>query len=219
MRRKKGIFYTLSVLIVILLVLIIFSNRMLVLNKDEAFNLGRAKILVMDTFVGDFDHYYAKNILETATKPALIKLTSGMPLPIADSDLVDLMVTGDNGVVEMNELYSTDNNLQQSLGTLTFQPDRAAFSYYIDDVKQIDLTTMVISFIAEYHFTAFNTTWEKTGKQINITVPIYSLWHPAYSAYIDTDWVEDPAPADCFLDQIFSDASACDEVWNMMPPP
>jgi hypothetical protein len=218
-RGKKGVFYTLSVIIVILILLVIFSNRLQVFNNDEDFKLGRAKILVMDRFVTDFDNYYAKNILETATKPALIQLTADVPHPFTNSELIDLMYDGDTGVITMDEIYATQNNFDQALGTLTFELENAQFIYVIDDIRQINYTTIMISFRAEYHFTSFGTTWEKTGKIINITVSVYDLFHPDKHLYIDTDWVIDPVPSDCFIDQVFSDSPGCTVDLNIMPPP
>jgi hypothetical protein len=220
--NKKGVFYTLSVIIIIIILLAVFSNRLFVLNKEEEFNLDRAKIIVMDQFIGDFDSYYAKNILETATKPALISLTSSSFILYSDSDLIDLMKTGDNGVATMDDIYSTNNNFNQSLRTLTFQLDDETFKYVIVNITQIDYKTIMLNFNVSYSFTSFDTTWKKTGKIINITVPISGLWHPSYPATpIDTDWVENIAPVNCYIEQLFNSSIIliCDPIADIMPPP
>lgn len=216
--NKKGVFYSLSVIIVIIMLLLIFNNRLQMLNNDAEFNLERVKMIVMNRFVSDFDNYYAKNIIETATKPALIAITQDGPLPFTNANLIDLMSAGDNGIIIMNKLYSTNNNFNQSLRTLTFQLDKAVFTYDIEDIKQINYTTIMISFNAEYHFSSFNTTWEKTGKIINITVPVYGLMHPDYSNSIDTDWVENLTASDCYINQIFAPPPGCTSNLNIMPP-
>jgi hypothetical protein len=216
--NKKGVFYTLSVVIVIIILLLVFSNKLRVLNFDEEFSLERAKIISMDRFASDFDNYYAKNIIETATTPALIAITEH-DAPFTNVELIDVMDDG-SGVAEMDKLFSTDNNFNQSLRTLTFELDKALFTYEIDDIKQVNYTTLVVSFNVDYHFSSFNTTWETTDKIINITVPVFGLWHPNHAgAYIDTDWVEDPTPIDCYANQISIDSSDCITDINIMPPP
>jgi len=203
--NKKGIFYSLSVMLFLIFLIIVFNNKAQVLKKDEQFHIERAKIIVMDHFVRDFDRYYAQNIIETAARPALINLTRHSPF--AKSKLIELMTTGQDTVsgASIHPLLTTSENFNQSLATLSFKLDKNEFSYTLADVDQPNYYTIKLNFHVDYLFSAFDTNWSKTNKDVNITVQVYGLWHPDYYRHgtIDNSWVE--YTTGCYAKIIFRD--------------
>jgi hypothetical protein len=218
--NKKGIFYSLSVMLFLIFLIIVFNNKAQVLKKDEQFHIERAKIIVMDHFVRDFDRYYAQNIIETATRAALINLTR-MSAPFNSNQLIDLMrdgVTG-GGNIHINPLLTTSENFNQSLATLSFKLDVNTFSYTLERVWQSwqpDNYAIKLNFHVKYFFSAFDTNWSIADKDVNITVPVYGLWHPTYHEIIGHDWVQNDAG--CYINDIMSGLPSCNGM-NIMPPP
>lgn len=217
--NKKGIFYSLSVMLFLIFLIIVFNNKAQVLKKDEEFHIDRAKIIVMDHFVRDFDRYYAQNIIETATRPALINLTRMAPSHFTKDQLVTLMAMGQISVgavqININPLLITGENFNQSLATLSFKLDENNFSYTLERVWQSKYDTMKLNFHVNYSFSAFDTSWSKTDKDVNITIPVYGLWHPRYNKMIKDNWKENDTG--CYINNIMSDLPGCDGM-NIMPP-
>jgi hypothetical protein len=216
--NKKGIFYSLSVMLFLIFLIIVFNNKAQVLKKDEQFHIERAKIIVMDHFVRDFDRYYAQNIIETATRPALINLTR-MSAPFNSNRLIELMRDGVSGNVYINPLLTTSENFNQSLATLSFKLDVNTFSYTLERVWQSwqpSNYAIKLNFHVNYFFSAFDTNWSIADKDVNITVPVYGLWHPYYRGIIDNDWVQNDTG--CYINDIMSGLPGCSGM-NIMPPP
>jgi hypothetical protein len=219
--NKKGIFYSLSVILFLLFLIIFFNTKAEIQKKENQFHIDRAQIIVMDHFVRDFDQYYTKEILEAAAKPALIEMTRDSPFSRAD--LVDIMMDGTHGSINMNPLLATNDNFQQALGTLTFNLDKKEFDYSLESVEQVDFDTIKLSFLVDYWFYAFDTNWSKKNKPVSITLSVYSLWHPTYSAQygvIDTSWVQDWKATKCYAEQIFESVTilSCGNKENIIPP-
>jgi hypothetical protein len=215
--NKKGIFYSLSVMLFLIFLIIVFNNKAQVLKKDEEFQIERAKIIVMDHFVRDFDRYYAQNIIETATRPALINLTR-MSAPFNSNKLIELMRDGVSGNVHINHLLTTSENFDQSLATLSFKLDENKFSYALERVLQSwqpDNYAIKLNFHVKYFFSAFDTNWSIADKDVNITVPVYGLYHPTYHDVIAHDWVHNNAG--CYINDIMSGLPGCSGM-NIMPP-
>ena len=217
MLNKKGVFYSLSVILLLIFLIIVFNGKAQLLQRDEQFHVERAKIIIMDRFVRDFDRYYAENIIETATKPALINLTRNAPFN--RNQLIEMMTTGADSAsgLHINPLLTTNENFQQSLATLSFKLDAENFAYRIESVEQLSYELLRFNFSVDYFFSAFDTNWSRTNKQVSITVPVNGLWHPAYNDVIDSSWVEN-ATGGCYVNQIISPPpeSSCFGM-NIMP--
>jgi hypothetical protein len=206
--NKKGIFYSLSVLLFLIFLVIVFNNKSQVLKKDEQFHVDRAKVIVTEHFVRDFDRYYAYHILETAARPALINLTrQNSPSASSTADIIALMRDGVSvsGNTHMNPLLTTGENFNQSLATLSFQLDQRDFTYELVSAKQLDYHTVMLNFHVNYSFGAFDTNWSMIAKDVNITIPVYGLWHPGYDQIIASDWIENNTGI-CYVNQIISPA-------------
>jgi len=199
--NRKGIFYSLSVFLFLVFLIIVFNSRAEINKRDEQSHIERAQIISMDHFVRDFDRYYSERIIETATKPALIALTPSAPF--TRQQLVDLMTDGSGGGTSMNQLLSTNENFKQALGTLTFQMDYEVFSYSLESFEQVDYETMKLNFNVNFSFNVFDTNWTRTNKPVNITVLVQGLSHPNHlsSGVIDNSWRSDSNG--CYANIIF----------------
>ncbi len=201
--NKKGVFYSISAVLFLIFLVIVFNSKAQVLKKDEEFHVERVKIIIMDHFVRDFDRYYAENILQTAAKPALINLTRDSPFN--RSQLIDLMTNGfdsDSGL-RINPLLATNENFQQSLATLSFKLDNASFSYRLESAEQLTYDSIRLNFRSNYFFSAFDTNWSRINKIVSINVSVYGLWHQDFSEIIDSSWVEN-STSGCYINQIIS---------------
>jgi len=216
---KKGVFYSLSVVLFLVFLIILFTGRAQLQKKDEAFRLERAQIIVMDHFARDFDRYYAENILHTAAKPALTELTKSYPFTISTlNNMTDLMDDRAGTGVAMNPLLSTNEGFSQSLGTLSFLMDDAKFNYSLESLEQLNYTSFRLNFSVSYSFRAFDSSeWSKADKVVNIIVSVYGLTHPAYNKIIDSSWIENDSSI-CYVNQIISDSAPCTGM-NIMPHP
>jgi hypothetical protein len=153
---KKGIFYSLSVIVFLIFLIVIFINKADIQKKEEQFHVERAQIVVMDHFVRDFDRQYADVIIHTAARAAMMSITRTGSFTTAR--LIDLMEDGtETGGAMMNHLLSTDENFNQALGTLTFVLDSNEFSYTIAGVEQLNATTIKLNFLVDYSFEALST--------------------------------------------------------------
>jgi len=216
--NKKGIFYSLSVVLFLAFLIILFNSRAQAEKKDERFYLERAQVIVMDRFARDFDNYYAQNILEAAAKPALIALSGQVPFAIFKREqIVALMHDGSSAGAIINPLLTTKEGFRQSLGTLSFTMSNNEFDYSLEKVQQTDFETLLLNFKVNYSFTSFGTTWSANNKALNITLQVYGLAHPVYGKVIDSSWIENNT-ASCFVNQIISDAAPCTGM-NIMPKP
>lgn len=213
---KKGVFYSISVLLFLVFLVIVFSNKAKVQEKDEEFHTERAKIIIMDHFVRDFDRYYAENIIETAVKPSLANLTRA---PFNKGQLIKLMAEGTDDVshLRINPLLTTNENFQQSLATLSFKLDNASFNYVLESAEQLSYDLIRLNFSANYYFKAFDTNWSKTNKLVSVNVPVYGLWHPDYGEIIDSSW-EENVTGTCYINRIMIPAQqpTCSGM-NIMP--
>jgi hypothetical protein len=213
---KRGVFYSISVLLLLVFLVIVFSNKAKVQEKDEAFHTERAKIIIMDHFVRDFDRYYAQNIIETAVKPSLANLTRD---PFNRDQLIKLMAEGTDDVshLRINPLLATNENFQQSLATLSFKLDNASFDYVLESAEQLSYDLIRLNFSVNYYFKAFDTNWSKINKFVSVNVPVYGLRHPDYGEIIDSDW-EENATGTCYINRIMTPAPqpACSGM-NIMP--
>jgi hypothetical protein len=201
--NRKGVFYSLSVIILLVFMIIVFNNKAHLMQKEEQSHVERAKIIIMDRFIRDFDRYYAESILQTAAKPALVNLTRDSPFN--SSQLIEMMATGIDSVsgLSMNPLLGSNENFQQSLATLSFNLDSASFSYRLESAEQLSYELLRLDFSVDYSFSAFNTNWSRRNKIINITVAVNGLWHPAYDEVIDSSWVEN-STGGCYINQIIT---------------
>jgi hypothetical protein len=218
--NKRGVFYSISVLLFMIFLIIVFNNKAQLLQKDEEFHVERAKIIIMDHFVRDFDNYYARNIIETATKPALINLTRLTTSARFNSNqLIELMTNGTDSVshLSINPLLTTNENFQQSLATLSFELDNASLEYRLESTEQPSYDSIRLNFRVNYFFRAFDTNWSRTDKLISINVPVYGLWHPEFDDIIDSNW-EENSTSGCYINQIITPdpEPSCSGI-NIMP--
>ena len=226
MRRmnKKGIFYSLSVILFLLFLIIFFNTKAEIQKKENQFHVDRAQIIVMDHFVRDFEQYYAKEILEAAARPALLELTIIIPKQINSVELMDLMCDGTTSSASINPLLATNDNILQALGTLTFPLNDRYFNYKIDSVDQVDYATIRLNFRIDYWFYKFDTNWSRKGASVNVTFDVYSLAHPRYNyeeyGVIDANWVQDWEATQCYAEQIFDESVtilSCRNNENIIP--
>lgn len=214
LKQRKAMFFSLTALLLILFLFILFKNRAEISKLDEEFHVNRAQVIVMDHFVRDFDRYYIPQILETSSKQALVKLTNGPRF--TKDQLVDVMKDGVQGTTVILEPSSTTASLlDQALETLTFELDNAESTYRIENIRQLTYNEIQIDFRVDYKFKISKTQWEKSGKIVTVTLSVYSMWHPRYSRYIDDSWVINDTG--CYITNIMLDASACSGL-NIMPP-
>lgn len=204
---KKGIFYSLSVILFLILLIIVFSNKSDIFKKEEKFHIERTQIIVMDHFVRDFDRYYAESILKAAAKPALISLTKGSAFTLGD--VVNLMIDGSGGGTSINPLLSTNEGLNQALRTLTFNLDAQSFNYSLTSVEQLEFDQIQLNFEVDYYFKALDTNWSRKGLPVNIILDVYGMSHPRHlhAGIIDSSWV--PDSTGCYRNIIFSENIAC----------
>ncbi len=215
---KRGVFYSISVLLLMIFLIIVFNNKAQLLQKDEEFHIERAKLIIMDHFVRDFDSYYAGNIIETATKPALINLTKSARFN--SNQLIELMANGTDSVsgLNINPLLTTNENFQQSLATLSFELDDARLKYRLESAEQPSYDSIRLNFRVNYFFRAFDTNWSRTDKIVSINVPVYGLWHRDFGEIIDSSWLQN-STSGCYIDQIITPAPEPSCVgMNIMPP-
>jgi hypothetical protein len=219
--NKRGVFYSISVLLLMIFLIIVFNNKAQLLQKDEEFHVERVKIIIMDHFVRDFDNYYAGNIIETAAKPALINLTTiARSTRFSSNQLIELMANGSDSAsgLKINPLLTTNENFQQSLATLSFELDNASFNYRLESAEQPSYDSIRLNFRVNYFFRAFDTNWSRTGKLISINVPVYGLWHPDFDEIIDSSWSQN-STSGCYINQIITpDPDTACSGMNMMPP-
>lgn len=203
--NKKGVFYSISAVLFLIFLVIVFNSKAQVLKKDEEFHVERVKIIIMDHFVRDFDRYYAENILQAAAKPALINLTRNYPFNFNRNQLIELMTNGVDSASgsHINPLLTTNENFQQSLATLSFSLDSKGFNYRLESLEQLSYELLRLNFRVDYFFSAFDTNWSKTNKLVSINVPVYGLWHPSFNEVIDSSWVEN-STGDCYVNQIIT---------------
>ncbi|MBN2459923.1 hypothetical protein JXB28_06585 [Candidatus Woesearchaeota archaeon] len=215
---KKGIFYSITVLLFMLFLLVYFNTASDIQKKEDEFHIERVRLIVMDHFVRDFDNYYIQEILATAAKPAMIELTSALPFArFSKEAVVDLMTDGETGSIMINPLLATNDNFHQALGTLTFDPESLEFSYVLESVEQPYYDTLQLNFLVNYSFSSFSTRWSKSNKPVNISFTVYSLMHPDYDEVIGTNWVE--RNEGCYIWGILSISPPPDcEGKNIMPP-
>lgn len=217
--NKKGVFYSISVLMFILFLLIYFNAKADVQKKEDEFHVERVQLIVMNHFVNDFEDYYIHEILSTAAKPAFIELTNSISssgfTSFTKENVVDLMKDGVNGSVIMNPLLATNDNFKQALGTLTFNPESVLFDYSLDSVEQPSYDTIRLNFLVNYSFSFFDAKWSRKNLPVSINISIYSLFHPLYNKVIETNWVENTAG--CYINSIITPPQSCDGM-NIMPP-
>ena len=74
---KKGMFFSLSVIVFVVVMFIVFRNKAEGLKfKEESF-MDRAQTNVMQHFSEDFENRYVKEMLETSAKEAFTKRSRG----------------------------------------------------------------------------------------------------------------------------------------------
>lgn len=199
---KKGVFYSISVILLLVFLIIVFTNKAAVLREDERLHAERAKIIIMDHFVRDFGNYYAENIIETAVKPSLANLSRAS---FSQGQLIQLMEEGADEIshLRINPLLTSGENFKQALATLSFKLDNASFSYALESAEQLSYEVIRLNFSASYYFEAFNANWSKDDELVSVNVSVYGLWHPSYGGMIDSSWSEN-STGTCYINQIIS---------------
>jgi hypothetical protein len=219
--NKKGMYMSISVLVILFALFIVFQNQASVQQKEKDLVADRAIVVAMDDFMRDMDTYYTYEILKDALKPALEALTvSVTPTSnlIQFSELASVMADPNRIPPE----YTTPNTLNQALSSLSFAPDSKEFTYEVKGVRQTDYLQFEVEFSVDYKFTFGSNTWTATDKQVIVPVTVYSLSHPSYSETygpITSDWVSTYTAQTCYIKEIFSDNLYCsDDKPNIMPP-
>ncbi|HLP79237.1 MAG TPA: hypothetical protein VK158_01245 [Acidobacteriota bacterium] len=213
--NKRGFFYSVSVLLCLFLVLAYFASTTQVMNAQESAHMFRAKAVVLDRFIRDFERYYVPRYFETAAGPAIINLTKEKGI-FTIANIENLMQTGSVPGVTINTLLTTDELYDQSISTLSFAFVNDDFNYEIIDVQQ-DNRNLIITFAYDFRFETDDTTWEKNNGQYVLTVPIDGMYHPSYPAnsYIESSWAT--VSGTCYANIIITDATAgCSE--DFTPP-
>ncbi len=218
--NRKSMFFSLSALVLIIFLFIIFRTKGEIAKIDEDFNINRAQVIVMDQFVRDFDRYHIPQILETSAKQALVKRTSRTPLPFPKDELADIMKDGKSSSGTFLEpALTTDANFEQALGTLTFKlvNDDRTFEYSLRSVKQLSFDTLQLNFSVSYNLQVAGNKWFVQDKTYLINVNVYSMWHPSHSNVIDDLWIP-KTDAGCYADLIISNSEPCSGL-DIMPLP
>lgn len=205
--NKKAVFYSLSVVLFLVFLLIVFNTKAEIQKRDDRFHLGRAQIVVMDHFVRDFDRYYLNAILETSAKPALINLTK-IGVGVFNKDRVVSTMNGSTG--SLDNLLTTGENYQQALNTLSFPINDKDFSFILQSVNQLNYYRIRLNFLVNYRFKVSDTEWSKDDKLVSVDIDVYGLGHPVHGGIIDSSWVQNTeVDAGCYVDQIFTDVTGC----------
>lgn len=215
--NKKGQFFSILIVLVIIGISIFFSYKVQILEKEDEFHMERLQLVVIDNFVREFDNYYLEHIIDTAAKPALEAKLSKSYKTFTKFSMEDFEKVMKHGEGILKDEFTTDSTYSQTLGTLSFElpTEKQNFDYTLKSVKQTSYDTIEMEFEASYSFSVFGSTWSKNNKEILITFDLYSLRHPAYSGEIITkSWIK--GGDDCFVSDVFTDAKPC-SVQNIKP--
>jgi len=210
--NKKGQFFSILIVLVIIAISIFFSYKVQIREREDAFNMDRLQLVVMDNFVREFDTYQLQHILDTAAKPALqamIEEDIDSFSKISKEDFVKVMKTGD-GILD--EKFTTDDLYKQVLATLTFNlpSETEHFEYKLVTIKQNTYDTIDLGFEVDYNFTVFGNSWSIENKPVNVSFSVYSLRHPEYEGKkITEEWDEDTDTGTCYIEDIFDDPEPC----------
>ena len=211
--NKKAVFYSLSVVLFLVFLLIVFNTKADIQKRDDRFHLNRAQMIVMDHFVRDFDRYYIEAILETSARPALVELTTTGSGVFNGADLVNTM-TGSSG--NLDPLLTTDENFQQALNTLSFPVNDRDFSFSVQSIQQLNYYRIRINFLVDYRFGITGSEWSEDDRPISVVLEVYGFGHPAYDGIIDSSWIEDEMTTiPSYADQIFTGSTSGSE--NIKP--
>ena len=221
MKMKKGMFFSLSVVVFLIVLFVVFKNKAdAVKVKEESF-MDRAQINVMQHFVNDFENRYVKEMLTTSGKQAFSKRTVSGAFP--KNELADVMDDGIAGATTyLDPTLTTKGFFVQILKTLTFKLDKNMFAYTVREVTQTNPNTLNVIFDVSYEFEVGKKNWKKT-MAVPIDFEVFSMWHPSYGAFIDRTWLDD-ASGPCYSNTIVTDAAPCTGLnkvptWYVPPSP
>lgn len=213
---KKGVFFSLTVVLFLVFLIILFNARAKQIEAERDLHLTRAQIIVLDHYVRDFDAYYIQQILRNSATHAFEAATAESSFtPFTKLELVDIMKNGFSGTVSMDIALITNEFFERSLGTLTFTLEDKVFDFKLNSVEQTEYDKIILNFnVTEYRFEQFDSIWKKNNIAVEIEISIYGLTHPFYGYTIDDSWLEDSSG--CYIEDIMSDTNAC--AINIMPP-
>ncbi len=223
MMNKKGMYMSVSVLVILFALFVIFQNRAAVEMGERELVTERARMIVMDDFMGDFRDYYVYVIMAAAAKPALEEMIEARSPAVLPPGQIPLVMSGEDlpGYEPIPTFYNTNSTLHMALASLSFKPDSYELSYHIVDIRQNEYDWFEIEFSVDYIFTFSENIWEAKNQRIVVPISVYSLWHPTYSkdyGPIADDWVEDTSAKKCYIDEVFPDSVHCFGKPNIMPP-
>lgn len=216
---KKGMFFTLSIVLLIIFALFLVRSASQVQQLEEQFRIERSQLYVIDEFIRELDDREIEKYLKLAFKATLIARTKDGPIPFDFNEILDIMdnsYSNSMGKDYIEDTLTTDELLSQSFKTLTFSFEDSAtvFGYRILSMRQISFNTIEVDFEVDYSFTAFGNTWSRVGKQITIEYDVYSLTHPNGLIIVDS-WIPDSSI--CLIHDLVSDADDfCN--FNIVPP-
>ena len=218
---KKGMFFSLTVVIFLVILFVVFKNKAEAAQIKEETFMDRAQINVMNHFVDDFEGRYVLEMLESSSKLALVKRSESGSFP--KSEIADIMDDGYSGGIKyLDSKKTTGEFFSQVLETLTFPLDKKTFTYALTNVVQTSPSIIHLEFSVNYEFEVGKKNWKKTNMPVEFDLEVYTMYHPTYSAYIDRSWLVDSSGT-CYANQIISDASSCSgqnlvPTWYIPPP-
>lgn len=217
--NKKGIFFSLSVFLILTLLFILFFEFERNKEKELDFDAKKAQIQTVDHFVKDFDRYYIEEILSSSARPALVGYTNYLKSDFSKNSLVNIMIDGRNaaGTTIFDPLFSTDSGFELALGALFFTLDDYNFEYTLDDVIQDDYENFRLVFSSDYSFEFNGQVWSESNKQTIVEVSVYGMYHPDHNIIIRENWILDNSGG-CYIEDIFSDLVNCIGARNIRPP-
>jgi hypothetical protein len=203
---RKGMIYTVSVLLLLGVVLFFMLQVSDIFDSKQKNTVSRARILTMEHFVRDFERYYASTLLEAAAMQSLVALSKSPGF--SGADLVDLMKDGSSPAASINSISSTDENFRQAKATISFALDSSSFQYTLAGVEQPSFDTVALTFLVDYSFTSDGSTWIRDDLPVRTVLSLRGLTHPVYGEVIDSTWVVDSA-SPCLLSTLTTEPVTC----------
>ena len=217
LKGKKAQFFSLTVFIILLVIIILLSIKANLLKTEDDFNIDRLEKTIMNNFVRDFDRVYLEEIIRTSLKPSVASVLNQSKMTSMDG-LLNIMNGTTQGYIDPS--LTIPSSLKRVLGTITLSLKNPDDILHVNLIKieQTQHDEIIFTFVADYKFELYGAVWERTGKQIVIVMDIYDLKHPGYSyRYIDrNNWETDTNASVCFMNQVFVDAPLCSH-YNIKP--
>ncbi len=214
--NKKGIFFSITALLIIMLISMFFSNREIVLDKEKDNRVERLKTKVIENFASDFKDDYSYLILSTSARYSLRNRTKDNSSKFTKYELEEIMKNGNYlGQDYVSNAYTTTSVFNYSLSALSFKMENTDFDFSIIKVEQKSYDKLTILFHYNYSFTSSGIRLYNDGLNLSMEISLNSLYHPAYGMVIDDSWTEN-STGGCYVQEIMTDAEDCSGL-DIMP--